>query len=112
MFPVPITRHGAELARSFDRPEHGVLTLARRSASRAAQPAVNWAHRCRRWPAAGQAPIRRRSGADQAPIWSSGQRGRTSKAWSIDACPAPACSRIAAASAIIAPLSVHSASSG
>ena len=101
MFPVPITRHGAELARSFDRPEHGVLTLARRSASRAAQPAVNWAHRCRRWPAAGQAPI-----------WSSGQRGRTSKAWSIDACPAPACSRIAAASAIIAPLSVHSASSG
>jgi hypothetical protein len=42
----------------------------------------------------------------------SGQRGSTSKAWSAGAPARPRCKRMAAASAIMAPLSVHNASSG
>ena len=42
----------------------------------------------------------------------SGQRGRTPKAPSRRTCATPRCKRSAAASAIIAPLSVHSATSG
>jgi hypothetical protein len=43
---------------------------------------------------------------------SSGQRGFTSNAYVMLAASTPACSRIAAAIAIIAPLSVHKCSSG
>ena len=42
----------------------------------------------------------------------SGQRGRTSKVPSVVPWPRPRCQRSAAANAIIAPLSVHSASGG
>jgi hypothetical protein len=52
------------------------------------------------------------AGASIVSIASSGQRGRTSKAPSRLPAASPRCARIAAASAIIAPLSVHSASGG
>ena len=83
----------------------------------AGRPAIVGVHRVPAW-------RRRRSGreiaasdadapqARAAASSSSGQRGLTSKAPSLQPAASPRSSRIAAAIAIIAPLSVHSASGG
>ena len=82
--------------------ENGVLTLV--LAKKVAD---------RRDPAADRLRAARARPPSRAPqAAASGQRGSTSKAWPFDVAAMPRCHRIAAASAIIAPLSVQSASSG
>jgi hypothetical protein len=106
-FTLPMEVDQAEASAKL---ENGVLTLDAAQARRAHRGADHGG-----LTAAGAAgPGLGQAAQAQAPSASSarGQRGRTSKAPSVCGRATPCCSRSAAASAIMAPLSVHSASGG
>ena len=88
-------------AESGAKLENGVLTLTLAKRGAPASGAAS---------AVSTEPVR--AGSPVAQACARSQRGRTSKAPDRSVTARPACQRIAAASAIIAPLSVHSAGSG